>query len=57
MLERLHSYIGECCQEHILAAGFKPGRCGKCGESPTYKSVDKDCSCGFCTDGIWNGGY
>lgn len=41
--EPLHTYFGECCVEWILAFGFRVGRCGLCGEIPTYKREDPDC--------------
>lgn len=44
-----HTYIGECCVEWPLAAGFKVGRCGLCGERPTYLKDDDACSCAGCT--------
>lgn len=34
------TYIGECCREWVLAVGIPPGRCGLCGEKPTYKRED-----------------
>lgn len=40
-LPKLVTYIGECCQEWVLAAGFPVGRCGYCGERPTYKRDDE----------------
>lgn len=43
-----HTYIGECCREWILAAGYQTGRCGICGQKPTYKREDTDCSCEHC---------
>lgn len=39
-LPKLPTYIGYCCQEWVLAAGFQPGRCGLCGERPTYLRED-----------------
>lgn len=39
-LERLPIYIGYCCREWPLAIGVKPGRCGLCGEVPTYLRAD-----------------
>lgn len=38
-LPRLHTYIGYCCREWILATGYA-GRCGLCGERPTYLRED-----------------
>lgn len=46
-----HTYIGECCREWPMAAGFPVGRCGICGEPPTYKGPDEKCSCGMCEKG------
>lgn len=43
-----HTYIGRCCREWILAAGFKVGKCGLCGKRPTFERDDIDCSCSFC---------
>jgi hypothetical protein len=43
-----HTYIGECCREWIMAAGFPRGRCGLCGEAPTFKREDDQCSCDHC---------
>lgn len=45
-----HTYIGECCREWPMAAGFPAGRCGLCGESPTYKREDDQCSCPHCKE-------
>lgn len=36
----LPTYIGYCCREWILALAHKPGRCGYCGERPTYLRPD-----------------
>ena len=33
------TYIGYCCREWVLAWGHK-GRCGLCGEVPTYLRDD-----------------
>lgn len=30
------TYIGMCCREWDLAVGYPVGRCGLCGEKPTY---------------------
>jgi hypothetical protein len=46
-----HTYIGECCREWPMAAGFPRGRCGLCGESPQFKREDSACSCPYCTAG------
>jgi hypothetical protein len=35
------TYIGYCCREWVLAAGHK-GRCGLCGEIPTYLRPDEE---------------
>lgn len=32
----LPCYIGVCCREWVLAAGFRVQACGLCGEIPTY---------------------
>lgn len=45
-----HTYIGECCREWPLAAGYKVGRCGLCNEKPTYKREDERCSCSICKE-------
>lgn len=39
-LEKLPTYIGECCREWPLVIGLVPGRCGLCGERPTFKRED-----------------
>lgn len=41
-LPRYITYIGECCREWVLAAGYPVGRCGLCGERPEYKRDDPD---------------
>ncbi len=40
--ELIPTYIGRCCREWILAftPGKRPGRCGLCGERPTYLRPD-----------------
>lgn len=38
-LPTVPTYVGYCCREWILALGFK-GRCGLCGEVPTYLRPD-----------------
>lgn len=35
-LEPFPYYIGICCQEWPLALGHSPGRCGECGQKPTF---------------------
>ena len=44
-----HTYIGECCREWLMAAGYPAGRCGRCHEVPTFKREDERCSCPYCT--------
>lgn len=39
------TYIGRCCREWILALGYPVGRCGLCGERPTYLRKDEEASC------------
>ena len=39
-LEQPPTYIGKCCREWVMAALFKPGRCGLCGEVPEYERPD-----------------
>lgn len=39
-LELPPTYIGYCCREWVLAAGAHRGRCGLCGEVPTYLRPD-----------------
>lgn len=39
-LEKIPTYIGKCCREWVLAVGHK-GRCGECGEVPTYLRPDE----------------
>lgn len=34
------TYIGLCCREWVLAWGVPLGRCGLCGEKPTYLRAD-----------------
>lgn len=34
------TFIGVCCREWVLALGFR-GRCGLCGEIPTYVRRDQ----------------
>jgi hypothetical protein len=38
-LPKVPTYIGRCCREWVLAIGAK-GRCGLCGEKPTYSRPD-----------------
>lgn len=41
MTDRLPTYIGYCCREWIMPAiAQQPGRCGYCGERPTYLRPD-----------------
>lgn len=35
-LGRQYFYYGFCCQEWPLRMGYGPGRCGICGERPTF---------------------
>lgn len=44
MTERLLTYIGYCCREWVLAAAFRVGRCGLCGERPVYLRPDEEAS-------------
>lgn len=37
----LPTYIGYCCREWILAMTNRAGRCGYCGEQPTYLRDDE----------------
>jgi hypothetical protein len=48
MATSFHTYIGECCREWPMAAGYPVGRCGICREAPTYKREDDLCSCVYC---------
>lgn len=50
MSATFHRYIGECCREWILAAGFPVGRCGLCKEKPTYKREADHCPCDMCKE-------
>lgn len=43
-----HTYIGECCREWPMAAGYPAGRCGLCGKAPEFKREDDLCSCQWC---------
>lgn len=45
-----HTYIGQCCREWPLAAGYPVGRCGICGEVPEFLREDDRCSCAHCAD-------
>lgn len=38
-LPKIPTYIGRCCREWVLAT-FMTGRCGICGEVPTYLRPD-----------------
>lgn len=38
-VESIPTYIGFCCREWVLAIGHK-GRCGLCGEVPTFLRPD-----------------
>ena len=38
-LPTVPTYIGVCCKEWVLAIGAR-GRCGLCGEVPTYLRPD-----------------
>jgi hypothetical protein len=40
-LERVPTYIGFCCREWPLPIGYPPGRCGLCGERPTFLREDQ----------------
>ena len=35
------TYIGKCCREWVLAYFATVGRCGLCGERPTYLREDE----------------
>jgi hypothetical protein len=35
------TYIGYCCREWVMAYGYPAGRCGYCGERPTYLREDE----------------
>lgn len=36
------TYIAFCCREWIAPIGYAPGRCGLCGEEPSYLRDDPD---------------
>lgn len=38
------TYIGTCCREWVLACGVN-GRCGQCGERPTFTRDDPAHTC------------
>lgn len=38
--EMLPTYIAQCCREWIMPMTGRPGRCGICGERPTYLRDD-----------------
>lgn len=41
-IPKVSTYIGECCREWVLAAGFaRGGKCGLCGEIPRFKRWDR----------------
>lgn len=41
-LPKIPTVIVECCREWVVAVGGTYGRCGICGERPTYKGPDPD---------------
>ena len=40
MGERIPTYIAYCCREWIAPVGYPGGRCGLCGQRPTYLRED-----------------
>lgn len=40
MMPQIPTYIGSCCREWVLAVLIPVGRCGLCGERPTYLRED-----------------
>lgn len=38
-LPKLHTFIGKCCREWVLAYGGR-GTCGLCGERPVFVRHD-----------------
>lgn len=40
-LPKLPTYIGQCCREWVMPISGRPGRCGICGEQPTFLREDK----------------
>lgn len=41
-LDKLPVYIGVCCREWPMPIGYMPGRCGLCGERPTFLRMDDE---------------
>lgn len=41
-LPKTPTYIAFCCREWIAPIGHRSGRCGLCGERPTYLRPDPD---------------
>lgn len=39
-LPEVHTYVGYCCREWVLAALHPVGSCGLCGERPSYLRED-----------------
>lgn len=35
-VDQVPRYVGRCCREWLLSAAGGRGRCGLCGETPTY---------------------
>lgn len=40
-LPKIPTYIARCCREWVAPIGFPGGRCGYCGERPTYLRPDE----------------
>ncbi len=41
MVDGIPTYIAFCCREWIAAYGHKGGRCGLCGQTPTFLREDE----------------
>ena len=41
-MPKVATYIAYCCREWIAPIGYRGGRCGLCGEKPTFLRPDPE---------------